>query len=73
MDCFFLWIFPVLFRGDWLWFFVIVITDYITFGCAALVFAFFYNRIYINELLFKGYQAVDNSSSSILSSKGFIR
>lgn len=68
---FFFGFFPALFRGDWLWFLIIIIADSITFGIAGIVFAFIYNRLYINELLSKGYEGSDNASSDILISKGF--
>lgn len=52
---FFFAIFPPAFRGDWKWFIIIALLNCISFGFAGMVVAFFYNRIYINELLQEGY------------------
>ncbi|MCH4165608.1 MAG: DUF2628 domain-containing protein [Lentilactobacillus diolivorans] len=77
---FFFGFWPALFRGDWLWFFVQlaieVFVGIFTFGIGAaissIVFSFIYNKIYINELLSKGYKATDTSDEQILVSHGFI-
>lgn len=77
---FFFGFWPALFRGDWLWFFVQlaieVLTGVFTFGIGAgltgIVFSFFYNKVYINELLSKGFQATDTSDREILVTHGFI-
>ena len=37
------------------------------------VFAFIYNKLYINDLLASGYVASDDTSRKILTSKGFIK
>ncbi|WP_283679686.1 DUF2628 domain-containing protein [Lentilactobacillus sp. Marseille-Q4993] len=71
---------PALFRGDWLWFFVQLAiglfagfsTFGVGFGISTIVFSFIYNKIYINELLTKGFQAADKSDHDILLSHGFI-
>ncbi|AVI94010.1 conserved membrane protein of unknown function [Oenococcus oeni] len=68
---FFFGFFTALFRGDWLWFLIIIIADSVTFGVASIVFAFIYNRLFINELLSKGYEGADQSSKDILISKNF--
>ena len=49
-------IFVPLYRGDWKWFLIILIANLFTYGLASVVFAFIYNKIYINDLLEKGYK-----------------
>lgn len=76
---FFFGLFPALFRGDWKWFFVMLVVNIIlgvpTMGIGAglvgIIFAFFYNKLYINDLLSKGWVPSDESSKSMLLSKGF--
>ena len=49
-------IFVPLCRGDWKWFLITLIANLFTYGLASVVFAFIYNKIYINDLLEKGYK-----------------
>ena len=49
-------IFVPLYRGDWKWFLIILVANIFTYGWASVVFAFIYNKIYINDLLEKGYK-----------------
>ena len=49
-------IFVPLYRGDWKWFLIILVANLFTYGLASVVFAFIYNKIYINDLLEKGYK-----------------
>ena len=49
-------IFVSLCRGDWKWFLIMLIANIFTYGLASIVFAFIYNKIYINDLLEKGYK-----------------
>ena len=49
-------VFVPLYRGDWKWFLIILIANIFTYGWASVVFAFIYNKIYINDLLEKGYK-----------------
>ena len=49
-------IFVPLYRGDWKWFLIMLIANIFTYGLASIVFAFIYNKIYINDLLEKGYK-----------------
>ena len=49
-------IFVPLCRGDWKWFLIMLIANIFTYGLASIVFAFIYNKIYINDLLEKGYK-----------------
>lgn len=65
-------IFVPLIRGDWKWFFVSLALSIFTAGIAWLVLPFIYNKIYINDLLERGYIAADSRSESVLISKGII-
>ena len=49
-------IFVPLCRGDWKWFLIILIANLFTYGLASVAFAFIYNKIYIDDLLEKGYK-----------------
>ena len=49
-------IFVPLCRGDWKWFLITLIADLFTYGLASVVFDFIYNKIYIDDLLEKGYK-----------------
>ena len=51
-------LFVPLTRGDWKWALVMMIVSIITFGLAGIVFAFIYNRLYIDGLLKDGYVIV---------------
>lgn len=42
-------------RGDWKWFLISLLAGLVTCGISWLIFPFFYNKIYLNELLEKGY------------------
>lgn len=76
---FFFGFFPALFRGDWKWLLIILGIDLVTgfwsFGLvssvANIVFAFIYNKLYINDLLSAGYTPADESSKNALLAKGF--
>ena len=46
---------PALFRQDWLWGIGGIIGSMITYGVSPIVVSFFYNKVYINNLLNKGY------------------
>ena len=69
---FFFGFFVPLFRGDWKWAIIILIAGALTFSISSLVFMFIYNKIYINELLEKGYAAADGHAENVLASKGII-
>ncbi|MFL1695661.1 DUF2628 domain-containing protein [Weissella kandleri] len=72
--------FPALFRGDWKWFAIIALTGIIVgapcsvVGSMAvyIVYSFIYNKLYIKELLNKGFVAMDDASQDILVSNGII-
>lgn len=49
-------VFVPLYRGDWKWFLIMLIVNLFTYGLGSIVFAFIYNKIYIDDLLAKGYR-----------------
>jgi len=55
---FFFGIFVPLVRGDWKYFFISLIAAIFTVGISWLVFPFFYNKLYMNDLLNKGYEII---------------
>ena len=55
---FFVSAFVPLFRGDWTWALIMLIASFITFGLAGILFAFIYNRLYIEGLLKQGYAVI---------------
>lgn len=65
-------LFVPLVRGDWKWFLIILIASVVTCGISNIVFCFIYNKIYINELLEKGFKPSDEQTRRNLVSKGFI-
>lgn len=69
---FFFGFFPALFRGDWKWAIIMFLAASFTFGVSNFVFMFMYNKLYINDLLEKGFVAADETAENILSSKGLI-
>ncbi|WP_429970827.1 hypothetical protein ACQW5G_07450 [Fructilactobacillus sp. Tb1] len=77
---FFFGFWPALFRGDWLWFMVMLVAEILlgfrTYGFGSLIvffiFAFVYNKLYINGLLNKGWQPANAASNEALITNGFI-
>ncbi|ANZ59313.1 hypothetical protein AYR59_04500 [Fructilactobacillus lindneri] len=77
---FFFGFWPALFRGDWMWFAIMLVLEIVigvpTYGIGAgitgIVFSFIYNKLYINELLGKGWVAADEHTKKVLITKGFI-
>jgi hypothetical protein len=71
---FFFGFFPALFRGDLKWaaimFIISVAIGSFTLGIGAwvsgIVFSFVYNKIYVKELIEKGYRPADENSRAIL-------
>ena len=43
--------FVPLVRGDWGWFFIMLIAGIVTFGISGIIFAFIYNRTYLQNSL----------------------
>lgn len=50
---------PCLFRQDWIWGVILILAEYFTWGIAGIVFGFFYNKMYIKNLIDKGYKIKD--------------
>ncbi|HGM1082511.1 TPA: hypothetical protein ACKOLN_002482 [Clostridioides difficile] len=69
---FFFGFFPALFRGDWKWMIIELICACVTFGLSSIVFCFIYNKLYINDLLSKGYTPASDADADILINKGFL-
>lgn len=51
-------IFVPMVRGDWKWFIITLIAAMVTAGLSWLIFPFFYNRLYLDDLLNGGYKIV---------------
>ncbi|MDQ0195855.1 DUF2628 domain-containing protein [Paenibacillus wynnii] len=77
---FFFGFFPALFRGDLKWAAIMLITaiavGIFTAGIGAwipgIIFSFVYNKVFIKEMLEKGYRPADEHSQAILQGKGII-
>jgi len=77
---FFFGFFPALFRGDLKWaaimFIAAVAVGIFTLGLGAwipgIIFSFIYNKMYIKELLEKGYRPVDAHAQTTLQAKGIV-
>lgn len=63
---------PALFRGDLKWAVIMFLVSCVTFGISLLVFPFIYNKLYIKELIEKGYKPGDDHAKNILISKGIL-
>ena len=62
--------FVPLFRGDVKWFFITWAVAVATFGLGWFGFPFLYNKLYIKDLIEKGYIPADETSSESLSGAG---
>ncbi len=77
---FFFGFFPALFRGDLKWAAIMFVTALgfavVTAGFGGwipgIIFSFIYNKMYIKELLEKGYRPANEHSQTILANKGII-
>ncbi len=69
---FFFGFFCTLFRGDWKYLFIMLLVAFLTKGISWLVFPFFYNKLYINDLLSKGYYSASEIDREILVNRGFL-
>ncbi len=75
---FFFGFWPALFRGDWKWFLILVALELVcgvwSYGIGsalvAVAFSFFYNKLYINDLLAKGFVPSDEPSKKALAAGG---
>lgn len=55
---------PPLFRQDWLWGICLLLACLFTYGIAGIVCAFFYNKVYIKNLVAKGYKFTETPGVS---------
>lgn len=77
---FFFGCFPALMRGDLKWatimFVLAILAGIFTLGIGAwipgIIFSFVYNKLYIKELLEKGYRAADEQTQAELQTRGII-
>ncbi len=58
--------FPPLFRSDWKWAIIMFLLFAVTFGVSSFVFPFFYNRLYIRDLINRGFVAKATEKGSDL-------
>ena len=57
--------FPALFRSDWKWAAIMFILTMITSGLSGLVFMFIYNKLYIRDLIGRGFKAASITSGDM--------
>ncbi|MFU2417179.1 hypothetical protein [Peptacetobacter sp. AB800] len=69
---FFFGFFTPLFRGDWKWMLIMILCAIFSYGLSWLVFPFIYNKLYINDLLSKGFYPSTDEDKLILINKGYI-
>lgn len=77
---FFFGFFPALFRGDLKWAIIMFVTGaafaVFTLGIGAwipgIIFSFIYNKMYIKELLEKGYRPIDEHGQVTLQKRGIM-
>lgn len=78
-ECFFgFW--PAFFRGDWKWLLIILLVDIalgvFTWGGGSFlinfIFAFFYNKFYVKDLIEKGFEPSDEGDYHTLVAQGYI-
>ena len=58
--------FVPLVRGDWSYFFIMLVAGIVTFGISGILFAFIYNRIYLQNSLNKGFKVKSYTGSKKL-------
>lgn len=76
---FFFGFFPAVFREDWKWAAIIFLVEMVVtvptlgfgFSVVGIIFSFFYNRLYVNDLLAKGFRPEDDYSKNALLNKNF--
>lgn len=67
---FFFGAFVPLFRSDFKWAIIMFLLGSITFGISGFIFPFIYNKIYIKEMIEKGYKPIDNYGENKLKDLG---
>lgn len=63
--------FPALFRGDFKWAIIMFLLACVTMGVSWVVFPFIYNKLYIKEIISKGWVPADETARHVLKTKGF--
>ena len=69
---FFFGCFPALFRGDWKWAAIQAGLGIFTSGMSSFVMCFIYNKLYIKDLLNKGFLPTDEGQIQYLVGKGIV-
>ncbi len=69
---FFFGFFSALFRGDIKWALVMFAVSFITIGISWLVFPFIYNKIYMKELLGKGFIPASEIDKLVIKKYGIL-
>lgn len=64
--------FPSLFRADWKWAAIQFVLAWITAGLSWLVMPFLYNKLYLKDLLNKGFLPTDEAQCSYIVAKGIV-
>lgn len=65
-------VFPALFRADLKWFIIQLLAGFLTGGYSVFFFFLFYNRLYIKDLLRKGYEPANKRARIALVRLGHI-
>lgn len=64
--------FVPLFRGDVIWFVIMLALTILSLGFIQFILCFFYNRIYTSKYINDGWRPADDFSYNILRTKGLI-
>ena len=62
--------FVPLFRGDWKWAILSFLLPFVTACTSLFILPFLYNKMYIKDLIVKGWTPADDTSANILKAKG---
>ena len=65
-------IFVPMFRGDWKWCLIQLVVNLITCGFSALIFPFFYNKMFLKGKLEQGFYAADEQAKHYLIGNGYV-
>ena len=63
---------PALFRTDWKYALILFIIQICTYGLGNMIFAFFYNKLHLKDLMEKGYKPADDYSHNRLVEIGLL-
>lgn len=62
--------FTPLVRGDWKWFLIALLLGIITLGLSNIVLAFIYNKLYIKDLIERGWMPADDNCKMAFRNSG---